>query len=179
MKSLSHPVILVLIARPRRRHSKIKQTAERWGRRVAEWLEHSTAKQKVAGSNPTRASGWKTPSVHPAVKWVPDLIQGRTGSGRRVIGSAFHMLCPRHSEPFAAPTATRLWDLYFFLERWFLSIIFLAYCINLYLTVFLPDNVLANLVSDGFQRIKRQPFTYTQHLLVTMNPLTNNTIISQ
>ena len=25
------------------------------GRRVAEWLEHSTAKQKVAGSNPTRA----------------------------------------------------------------------------------------------------------------------------
>ena len=35
---------------------------------MAEWLEHSTAKQKVAGSNPTRASGWKTPSVHPAVK---------------------------------------------------------------------------------------------------------------
>ena len=33
-------------------------------RRVAEWLQHSTAKQKVAGSNPTRASGWKTPSVH-------------------------------------------------------------------------------------------------------------------
>ena len=30
----------------------------RW-RRVAEWLAHSTAKQKVAGSNPTRASGWK------------------------------------------------------------------------------------------------------------------------
>ena len=68
-------------------------------RRVAEWLEHSTAKQKVAGSNPTRASGWKTPSVHPAVKWVPDLIQGRKGSGRRGMGSAFHMLCPRHSEP--------------------------------------------------------------------------------
>ena len=39
--------------------------------RVAEWLAHSTAKQKVAGSNPTRASGWKTPSVHPAVKCVP------------------------------------------------------------------------------------------------------------
>ena len=52
-------------------------------RRVAEWLAHSTAKQKVAGSNPTRASGCKTPSVHPAVKWVPDLIQGRKGSGRR------------------------------------------------------------------------------------------------
>ena len=44
---------------------------------MAEWLAHSTAKQKVAGSNPTRASGWKTPSVHPAVKWVPDLMQGR------------------------------------------------------------------------------------------------------
>ena len=44
---------------------------------MAEWLEHSTAKQKVAGSNLTRASGWKTPSVHPAVKWVPDLIQER------------------------------------------------------------------------------------------------------
>ena len=68
-------------------------------RRVAEWLEHTTAKQKVAGSNPTRASGWKTPSVHPAVKWVPDLIQGRKGSGRRGMSSAFHMLCPRHSEP--------------------------------------------------------------------------------
>ena len=40
---------------------------------MAEWLAHSTAKQKVAGSNPTRASGWKTPSVHPAVKWVPEL----------------------------------------------------------------------------------------------------------
>ena len=66
---------------------------------MAEWLEHSAAKQKVAGSNPTRASGWKTPSVHPAVKWVPDLIQGRKGSGRRGMGSAFHMLCPRHSEP--------------------------------------------------------------------------------
>ena len=36
-------------------------------RRVAEWLEHSTAKKKVTGSNPTRVSGWKTPSVHPAV----------------------------------------------------------------------------------------------------------------
>ena len=54
------------------------------GRRVAEWLAHSTAKQKVAGSTPTRASGWKTPSVHPEVKWVPDLIQGRKGSGRRL-----------------------------------------------------------------------------------------------
>ena len=32
-----------------------------WWGRVAEWLEHSTAKQKVAGSNPTRASGWKPP----------------------------------------------------------------------------------------------------------------------
>ena len=50
---------------------------------MAEWLAHSTAKQKVAGSNPTRASGWKTPSVHSAVKWVSDLIQGRKGSGRR------------------------------------------------------------------------------------------------
>ena len=69
------------------------------GRRVAEWLAHSTAKQKVTGSNPSRASGWKTPSVHPAVKWVPDLIQGRKGSGRRGMGSAFHMLCPRHDEP--------------------------------------------------------------------------------
>ena len=69
------------------------------GRRVADWLEHSTAKQNVAGSNPTRASGWKTPFVHPAVKWVPDLIQGRKGSGRRGMGSAFHMLCPRNSEP--------------------------------------------------------------------------------
>ena len=68
-------------------------------RRVAEWLAHSSAKQKVAGSNATRASGWKTPSVHPAVKWVPDLIQGRKGSGRRGMGSAFHMLCPRHDEP--------------------------------------------------------------------------------
>ena len=56
------------------------------GRRVAEWLE-----QKVAGSNPTRDSGWKTPSVHPAVKWVPDLIQGRKGSGRRGMGSASHI----------------------------------------------------------------------------------------
>ena len=66
---------------------------------MAEWLEHLTAKQRVAGSNPTRASGWETPSVHPAVKWVPDLIQGRKGSGRKGMGSAFHMLCPRHSEP--------------------------------------------------------------------------------
>ena len=66
---------------------------------MAEWLAHSTAKQKVAGSNPTRASGWKTPSVHSAVKWVSDLIQGRKGSGRRGMGSAFHMLCPRHGEP--------------------------------------------------------------------------------
>ena len=69
------------------------------GRRVADWLEHSTAKQNVAGSNPTRVSGWETPFVHPAVKWVPDLIQGRKGSGRRGMGSAFHMLCPRKSEP--------------------------------------------------------------------------------
>ena len=35
----------------------------------------------------------------PAVKWVPDLIQGRKGSGRRGMGSAFHMLFPRHGEP--------------------------------------------------------------------------------
>ena len=69
------------------------------GRRVADCLEHSIAKQNVAGSNPTRASGWKTPFVHPEVKWVPDLIQGRKGSGRRGMGSAFHMLCPRNSEP--------------------------------------------------------------------------------
>ena len=60
---------------------------------MAEWLAHSTAKQKVAGSNPTRASGWKTPSVHPAVKWVPDLIQGRKGSGRIGMGSAFLICC--------------------------------------------------------------------------------------
>ena len=56
---------------------------------MAEWLEHSTAKQKVAGSNPTRASGWKTPSVHPAVKWVPDLIQGRKGSGKAAEGEGW------------------------------------------------------------------------------------------
>ena len=61
---------------------------------MAEWLEHLTAKQKVAGSNPTWASGWKTPSVHPAVKWVPDLIQGRKGSGSRGMGSAFIYAVP-------------------------------------------------------------------------------------
>ena len=38
---------------------------------------HSTAKQKVAGSSPTRASGWKTPPVHPAVK---DEIEGKKTS---------------------------------------------------------------------------------------------------
>ena len=81
---------------------------------MAEWLDHSTAKQKVAGSNPTRASGWKTPSVHPAVKWVPDLIQGRKGSRRRGMGSAFHMLCPRHSEPLTVRRPNG--DLYFFLN---------------------------------------------------------------
>ena len=70
-------------------HVFLNPTWNTW-RRVAEWLAHSTAKQKVAGSNPTRASGCKTPSVHPAVKWVPDLIQGRKGSGRRGMGSAFH-----------------------------------------------------------------------------------------
>ena len=31
----------------------------------------------------------ETPSVHPAVKWVPDLIQGRRG-----MGSAFHNAVP-------------------------------------------------------------------------------------
>ena len=66
---------------------------------MAEWLEHSTAKQKIAGSNPTRASGWKTPYVHPAVKWVPDLIQGRKDSGRRGMGSALHIMMSLDSEP--------------------------------------------------------------------------------
>ena len=55
---------------------------------MSEWLEHSTGKQKVAGSNPTRGSGWKTPSVHPAVKWVPDLIQGRKGDAILAAGRA-------------------------------------------------------------------------------------------
>ena len=72
--------------------------------RVVSALDNSTAKQKVAGSNPTRASGWKIPSVHPAVKWVPDLIQGRKGSGRRGMGSAnLYQFAAR-----AAPTANRL-----------------------------------------------------------------------
>ena len=35
---------------------------------MAEWLAHSTAKQKVAGSNPTRASGWKMVEKHYTVK---------------------------------------------------------------------------------------------------------------
>ena len=69
-----------------------------------------TATQKVTGSIPVRGEnpcGWKTLSVHPAVNgYLIQFREGLKGSGRRGMGSAFHVLCPRHGDSLQVTAAT-------------------------------------------------------------------------
>ena len=73
-------------------------------------VEHWSMTRKVRGSNPDRGENpcdWKTPSVHPAANgYLIKFREGSKGSGRRGMGSAFHMLCPRHGDSLQVTAAT-------------------------------------------------------------------------
>ena len=76
---------------------------------------------RVRGSSPDRDENLcdlKTLSVHPAANGYLIIREGSKGSGRRGMGSAFHMLCPGHggSKQVTAATAyTAMRSLTFFI----------------------------------------------------------------
>ena len=88
---------------------------------VAEWFSALVMGLRVRGSSPDRDENLcdlKTLSVHPAANgYLIKFREGSKGSGRRGMGSAFHMLCPGHggSKQVTAATAyTAMRSLTFF-----------------------------------------------------------------
>ena len=93
---------------------------------MVEWLETLGYCRQGCGFE----SGVGQPTT--GSRWVHFSYQGRIRQLRRRVGSAFHMLCPRDSEPltFTASTATRLLETFIYLIFFFFFFFFFAVLVN-------------------------------------------------